>query len=335
MQSTMGSQRNVLESIRDSTYRSGADTDSPMGKKKPRHQRDKTVMTMTGVLKESTADADIATAIKRTLARDVQIDMMRFAEFTGRDTKMNFDAFYRMMGRRVRKRFTREDIQKWFTAADFSGNGDGYLDVYDYFRWSLISGMRTHGTKSLRQLFTKHRRPGSDVLDTFEFERLAGDCGFASAAMEVFRLIDTNQSGTISYKELHRILEHCREAKFCGSNEKLFEAISEEYDGQTKDPSAWITIDTRNWVIKSRDKDGVLRELWQLLDRSGAEVADLVRIFDKDASSLMEIDEMEFYSTMRSKFGFNGGKALDHAHSFLLFLLLPRQLACVCPSSSW
>ena len=48
------------------------------------------------------------------------------------------------------------------------------------------------------------------------------------------------------------------------------------------------------------------RELQTQLSNSGKHVADVLRLFDQDAGSEMLIDDMEFVSTMRTRFHYRG-----------------------------
>ena len=63
---------------------------------------------------------------------------------------------------------------------------------------------------------------------------------------------------------------------------------------------------TRGWVITGKDVESVTKQLRDLLRKSGAQVADLLRLFDQDADTALLIDDMEFHKAMRGRFGFRG-----------------------------
>ena len=52
------------------------------------------------------------------------------------------------------------------------------------------------------EAFSRYDKDGTGRLDALEFEVLARDMGFGSAANEIFSTLDADQSGSITYTEV-------------------------------------------------------------------------------------------------------------------------------------
>ena len=78
--------------------------------------------------------------------------------------------------------------------------------------------------------------------------------------------------------------------------------------------------DTTGWFVEGKDANGncsatVLREQIRTLLQSactqqGVHIADVVKIFDKDAGSELRIDDVEFHNGLTKVFGFKGPKTI-------------------------
>ena len=272
------------------------------------------MVVQTGVV-AATYDHDEPVLGTRSIQRDMKMDMMRFAEFDDdKDSQLTFANFYAMMGRGVRKRFSKDDIRSWFDSADY--NGDGFLDVNDYFRWALCNAARRHSLQELRNIFAEFDPNGSGLIDSLEFERLACEVGFGSASFALFSLLDANQSGTVSYAEIFNNMGRIG-AGALDENKQMDEkkivlhsALADAYDGETKASTARPTIDTRRWEIKGQSVPAILKELRKLLVECGHEVMDLIMVFHRTANNTFAIDLVEYIETMRTKFAFTGDVGL-------------------------
>lgn len=222
--------------------------------------------------------------------------------------KLDFEEFLAMQPLRVRQQFAAEEIRRWFDAAD--GNGDGVLSINEFFCWSLTNASRKHGTTALEEVFARYDKDKTGFLDSIEFTRAATEMGFGAVAHQIFRGLDDDGSGTLSYHELVRGLAD--EVPVDPKTKQLLSAMVWSYDESTKvdHARAQSSLQTSNWVIRGLDAGSVRAELQDLLRESGGHVADLIKLFDDDAGTELVIDDMEFTKTMRATFGYMGTKAV-------------------------
>lgn len=243
---------------------------------------------------------------RRSLTSDTKLDVCRFAE-CDRDADRHLDAdeFYAMMPPRVRNKFTAEQIRSWFEASDV--DGDGFIGINDYFRWSLCNVCVKHGREALRLVFEKYDKDKTGMLDALEFEAAAEELGFGKVGHELFRDLDDDGSGCVTYTELlENLSEGSAAAKTMSADVKaVHSALRATYDEDTKEQRVG-SIETSRWVVKGKDAPTVLEELRRVLAGTDAHVIDLIKCFDVDADAKLCIDDMEFYSTLKTTFGFTG-----------------------------
>ena len=87
-----------------------------------------------------------------------------------------------------------------FTAADVDASGE--LSISEYFLWSLQNAVELHGKDALKEIFARYDPDHTGQLDMREFQRACDDTGFGAVAAKVFRALDPDASGAISYAEL-------------------------------------------------------------------------------------------------------------------------------------
>ena len=86
---------------------------------------------------------------------------------------------------------------------------------------------------------------------------------------------------------------------------ELLAVLMRQFDSHTKDPTSRTPLASNGWVIDGETPESILHQLRDLLAGSGAEIIDIVRLFDEDADYSLIIDDIEFYHTMRTQFGFS------------------------------
>ena len=197
---------------------------------------------------------------------------------------------------------TREEIHDWFKAGDTDGNG--VLSINEFFLWTLSNSATVHGATALKQAFVKYDKDGTGLLDAREFKSACQEMGFGSVAHEIFEDLDKDGSGAISYRELAKTLtetvpEHRATAQM------LTALALNASKGRDADTAA---LNTKTWKIRGRDAESVRKELREEMQKANALVADVLQLFDMDATNENLIDDMEFYTAMRTKFGFKGHK---------------------------
>lgn len=206
-----------------------------------------------------------------------------------------------LAAKKIRDTYPASTIRQWYDAADL--NNDGVLSIEEFFMWSMSNASAKHGAQTLYLAFQKFDTDGTGALDASEFAAVAKDMGFGAVTNHLFSFFDDNGSGAITYKELIASCERCAptDPNTVGMLTSLIWACDEEMR-----EAAAVALDTSGWVINGKDAASVRSELQQLLQSSGGHVADLLRIFDQDTDNSMQIDDMEFFTAMREKFGFKG-----------------------------
>lgn len=143
------------------------------------------------------------------------------------------------------------------------------------------------------------------MLDFTEFNKVATKMGFGTSAHCIFKSLDHDNSGEISYMELIESFntappKNTEVKQLCTS---LMFAFKEE---TTSTASCAPRLDTSGWTIKGRDVQTIRRELQSLLRDSGAHVGEVMALFDQDQHGKQEIDDMEFSKAMREHCGYKG-----------------------------
>lgn len=200
----------------------------------------------------------------------------------------------------ILQNFSEADIRWWFNSADTNGNGT--VSVNEFFTWSLRNASEKYGTNALEQAFGKYDKDNTGHLDRLEFTKAANDMGFGVMAETIFRSIDSDDSGTISYKELFRSLSEAVPSD--PTTKQMLNALMWTYNKPVDNAHARY-IDTSGWEIKGNNATAVRIELLEHMRHSGAHVADLIRLFDIDAGT-MSIDLVEFIAAMREKLHYTG-----------------------------
>lgn len=228
----------------------------------------------------------------------------RFAEYdVNGDMLLDFEEFYAMQPRRLRDTHRAEDIQRWFDAADIDGSG--LVSANEFFQFSLGAEALKNGAHALDLAFARYDKDGSGVLDLREFTKAAAEMGFGAVASDIFRTFDADQSGAISYRELHGKL--CAHTPSDPQAQALLLTLVWSVDEANEEETMQALQATPSWRLKSRDAPSLRLELQRLLQESGCHVADLLRLFDQDAAvNDHQIDDMEFLQAMRAHFGYRG-----------------------------
>lgn len=164
-----------------------------------------------------------------------------------------------------------------------------------------------HGSATLVSVFEKYDRDGSGFLDAKEFAAVATEMGFGAVAHQIFKRLDRDGSGSISYRELTASLGNSVPTD--ADTKRMLSSLVWGWDEANRAQRV-APFDTSGWSIGGTDAASVKQELRELLRRSGAHVTDLLRLFDQDLDTALLIDDMEFYSAMRDKFGFRGNSRI-------------------------
>lgn len=252
------------------------------------------------------AERQALTKASAALHTDTAEAAMRFAEYDGDgNQKLDFDEFYAMQPQRLRDEHSVEEIRTWFDAADT--NGDGDLSIAEFFLWTLSNSAQKYGAASMEHAFAKYDDNGSGVLDAAEFEKMAIAQGFGAAAGAIFAELDENKSGSVTVGELQEALGTRQNALSKDTQLMLAQAMWQcGDDAPAGGDGPRTTVDTSKWKVTANDVDGIKEQLKEAIMTSGVQIADVLRLFDMDAGSQKEIDEIEFLNGMKEHFHYKG-----------------------------
>jgi len=156
----------------------------------------------------------------------------------------------------------------------------------------------------LESAFREYDKDGSGMLDFNEFNKVATRMGFGTSAHCIFKSLDHDNSGEISYMEL---IESFNTAPPKNTEVKqLCTSLMFAFQEEGSSTACAAKLNTSGWVIKGRDVETIRRELQALLRDSGAHVGDVMALFDQDQHGKQEIDDMEFSKAMREHCGYRG-----------------------------
>ena len=229
--------------------------------------------------------------------------MMRFADMdTNGDMTLDFEEFLAMQTKTVRAQYSDEEIREWFNTADMDDSGT--LTISEWFVWTLDHMATKHGVDSIERMFKKYDKDGTGQLDTREFDKLAATNGFGAGANSIFRELDDDDSGTVSYQE---IIDKMRDRKeeLSGNTQQMLAQVmwAEHAEGEAVVKEQ---IDTTGWVINAKTVEGVKAQMQELVAKHGVAVGDVLRLLDVDMGGQREVDDLEFFQGLKKHFGFKG-----------------------------
>lgn len=240
---------------------------------------------------------------RRALVESTTQAGQRFAEYDDDGSmSLDFEEFLAMQPRRIRESRTGAEIKAWFDAADL--NHDMRLSVDEFFQFSMGNAAGKYGARALDLVFKRYDGDGSGVLDSREFVAVAEEMGFGASAASIFRNLDGDMSGGITYAELINKLQETTPSD--PATKALLMTMVWSVDEAKEEERQHALQAAANWKLKGRDVAKVRIELQALLKHSGCHVADLLELFDQDAINSRQIDDMEFLRVMRDRFNYKG-----------------------------
>ena len=141
--------------------------------------------------------------------------------------------------------------------------GDAAECCKDFFCWTLGNSSMKFGNQALEDVFTKYDTDKSGLLDPFEFAKACSDLGLEAVSHTIFKALDEDNSGAISYKELMNAMVN----KYIISA-KGVDAAFEKFDS---DKSGWLDATEFGRLCTSLGIDDLGTPLFAAVDhdRSG------------------------------------------------------------------
>ena len=238
-----------------------------------------------------------------TILREAAVGFL--AADAGGDGELDFEDFKKLVpnGSAANEAMLYEA----FKMAD--SNGNGKISKTEYFLWTLNVATRSAGMgstvdKQFRQTFDKS---GDGKLNMVEFVEAAEEFGFGSCAHDIFLELDQDESGLVSFQEIH---EHLKAAPQAVSDEckKFLTALS--FD--------WCSLDADKvgrtpWCV---DTPSALRDTTNArLAKDFVKVSDLWTVMQIGAKTKAHIKRPDFLPAMAAV----GFSAQMDGHNDMLF----------------
>ena len=266
--------------------------------------------------------------VAASFQQHVQRDAMRFYEADAKgnsDHKLDFKEFLVMQPPAIKKSHTEAEIRGWFDAADT--DGDGAVSINEFFVWTLQKEA-LNGMDGLRSLFECYDKDGTGCIDMHEFQRICDDLGFGGAAHEIFMDLDEDNSGHVQYSELIDRLMPSPESitkvkkskagaaynpgSRMESDETKRFLMAVSWSANDSDTRFGTKLDISDWKVDAVDEEGLMKQLKESIQESGATVADLIELFNYEnagsrlSKNYYDVLEKEFIQTLRQKLNYEG-----------------------------
>lgn len=244
----------------------------------------------------------------RKVLNDVSQNSRRFADADkDGDQKLDYEEFVSMLPDVTRAKFSQADIRMWFDLADTDKSGE--LSISEFFMWTLSSASEKFGTDALMSVFSKYDPNSSGLVDMNEFQKACDDSGFGLVAHDIFRALDADGSGQISYKDLSTMCsQSAQRGNLGGDAQRMLTSLIWAWDTDTKEETK--TVLETSFDVRGTTVAEVCKNLQERIAACGAPIVDIIKMFDVDATRTFQVDRMEFNSAMRNKFGFRGSNDL-------------------------
>jgi len=199
---------------------------------------------------------------------------------------LTFTEFCELVRERELGEHSARELRDRFHALDITGSGR--IDKHEYLRFSLKDALARSVTR-VQEIFEAWDVDGNGEVSEREFRQAVGSLGFADVETrhidQIFRELDEDASGSISYHELDRKLR-----KFAGIAVHQKHELRRVAGGRR---GAALATTVKLDRSSGRPVPALLSEA---LASRGVRVIDLFRDWDEDGSGL--IDKAEFFKGM-------------------------------------
>lgn len=165
-------------------------------------------------------------------------------------------------------RSTDQQLVEIFNTVDTDGSGTISMDEYFLFALSIAAQQTGSGIEAI---FRKYDKSGEGSLDASEFSRAVEDMGFGSIAHELFLELDRDESGSVSYGELIKLLQE-RTSSVGRECKRFLTALA--FDRASGDGTG-VELDTSKWKLEVSSADELREKLQAYLLETSARVSDL------------------------------------------------------------
>jgi Ca2+-binding EF-hand superfamily protein len=245
---------------------------------------------------------------ERQIRRQIRAAGRRFAEHDLDGSKeLDFDEFYCMLPYSLREERSVSELRQCFSDAD--SNGNGTLSINEFWLWSMSTAGQTHGVKTLEDLLRRYDTDKTGVLNELQFERMCMETGFASGADDMFKQLCGKRAGKLNHSELAEAIIKGAPPMAPASRNllsqlwKTSDSEDEKRTASTPKPQPDAKI---KFHVTGKDAASLRASLQEQLRSSGLNTGLLIKLFDCDADTSFSIDSLEFFTALRSRFGYGG-----------------------------
>jgi len=245
---------------------------------------------------------------ERQIRRQTRAAGRRFAEHDLDGSKeLDFDEFYCMLPYSLREERSVSELRQCFSDAD--SNGNGTLSINEFWLWSMSTAGQTHGVKTLEDLLRRYDTDKTGVLNELQFERMCMETGFASGADDMFKQLCGKRAGKLNHSELAEAIIKGAPPMAPASRNllsqlwKTSDSEDEKRTASTPKPQPDAKI---KFHVTGKDAASLRASLQEQLRSSGLNTGLLIKLFDCDADTSFSIDSLEFFTALRSRFGYGG-----------------------------
>jgi hypothetical protein len=245
---------------------------------------------------------------ERQIRRQTRAAGRRFAEHDLDGSKeLDFDEFYCMLPYSLREERSVSELRQCFSDAD--SNGNGTLSINEFWLWSMSTAGQTHVVKTLEDLLRRYDTDKTGVLNELQFERMCMETGFASGADDMFKQLCGKRAGKLNHSELAEAIIKGAPPMAPASRNllsqlwKTSDSEDEKRTASTPKPQPDAKI---KFHVTGKDAASLRASLQEQLRSSGLNTGLLIKLFDCDADTSFSIDSLEFFTALRSRFGFGG-----------------------------
>lgn len=214
------------------------------------------------------------------------------------DQVLTFEEFLAIVPEDMKAQHTMDTLRETFDMAD--ANSDGTVSLEEYFFWTLTWAANNSGAAiRLQECFAQYDTTGDGKLNLREFCAAVATWGYGDLGHKIFRELDTDLTGTVSYQELLSALK-TRRGNYSTECRQLLTAMSFQMESLTKaqGPGRILDVPKCTWVAESVTH---LREtMREFMHLERAKPWDVWCTLMKAANAKRRMNRTQFLKSMRT-----------------------------------
>ena len=222
------------------------------------------------------------------------------------DKKLTYDEFMTIVPEELRKANSEETLRETFQMAD--ANSDGSISLEEYFFWTLGWASKNSGAaNALEQCFHQYDDTGDGQLNLREFTRAVSRFGYGDLGHSIFRELDNDNTGTVSYPEIIEALK-ARRGVYSVECRQLLTAMSFQMQtaSQAREAARMLKFGRSPWTAESgAEVRGTMRDMMHL---EVAKPWDMWCTLLKTVNARRRLSCKQFSKALRDSLHFDGSE---------------------------